>query len=149
MARSTTLVALFLAVTLVAAPVARAEGATWDQKKATAVAEEIVQAARALRGALRRQPPPTLGQPGRHAFWSLREEMQTLVSVSGRLHRALAEGAGRAETYPTYQRLLRTGRRAAEEERRIALGEPARGKIDATADAIRRIRPFYEDERPL
>jgi hypothetical protein len=33
--------------------------------------------------------------------------------------------------------------------RRVGLGEPVSGKIKETADAIRRIRPFYEAEPPL
>ncbi len=150
MTRSMTLVALFLAVALVGAPEARgAELATWDQEKVTAIAAELTQAAAALRGALQRRPPPTLGQPGKRAFFALREEMQFLVSGSRRLHNALADGADRDETYATYRRLLVTARRAAQEARRAALGEPALGKIEATADVIRRIRPFYEVAPPL
>jgi len=153
MARSTTLVALLLGLALLSlagAPRARAgELASWDQEKVTAIAEEISQASQALRDTLRRQPSPTLGQSGRHAFWSLREEMQILVSSSRRLHRALADGAGLEETYPTYRRLLNAARRAEREARRIALAEPALGRIYTTADAIRRIRAFYEAEPPI
>ena len=153
MTRSTTLAALVLMpvlLSLIGMPRANAgELATWDQGKVTAIAEEIAQAARALRDTLRRQPPPTLGQAGKRAFWSLREEMQVLDSASRRLHRALADGAGLEETYPTYRRLLTTARRAEREARRVALGEPALGRIYAAADAIRRIRPFYEAESPL
>jgi hypothetical protein len=126
-----------------------ADLATWDQVKITALAEEIAQAARELRDSLRRQPPPSLGQSGRRAFWALREEMQVLVSASRRLHGALADGAGQEETFSTYRRLLATARRAEREARRIDLGEPALGKIRAAAEAIRRIRPFYEAEPPL
>ena len=154
MARPTTpaaLCALALAASsLMGTPVARAGELTpWDQAAVTAIAEEIAQAARALRDSLRRQPPPTLGQSGRRSFWALREEMQVLDSASRRLHRALADGAGLDETFPTYRRLLMTARRAEREARRIALGEPTLGRIYAAADAIRRIRPFYEAEPTL
>jgi hypothetical protein len=53
------------------------------------------------------------------------------------------------ETFPTYQRLLSTARRAERESRRIALKEPVPTHIEAAADAIRRIRPFYEEEPSL
>ncbi len=149
MARSTTLASLLLAPVLLAAPDARAELATWDQEKVTAIAEEISQAAQALRVALRRKPPRTLGQPGVRAFWVLRDEMQVIVSSSRRLHEALSQGAGMEETYPVYRRLLRTARRAYRETRNIGLGKPVPGKIDAIADAIRRIRRFYEEDPPL
>jgi hypothetical protein len=149
MTRSTTLGLLFLAPALLAAPDARAELATWNQEKVTAIAEEISHAAQALRGALRRQPPSTLGQPGRRAFWALRDEMQVIVSSSRRLHDALSQGETMEETYPVYRRLLRTARRADRETRQIGLGKPVPGKIDAIADAIRRIRPYYEEDPPL
>ena len=85
-----------------------------------------------------------------------REEVHILASASRRLQNALAEGAGLDETYPTYRKLLVTARRAAQELRRVEfgesvseLGERIGGKVDAVADAIRRIRPFYEAEPPL
>jgi Tfp pilus assembly protein PilV len=98
MSRSTTRAAVFLALALLSlagTPRARAgELATWNQEKVATIAEEISQTAQALRDTLRRQPPPTLGQSGRHAFWSLREEMQVLVSScapSGRRAASLSQ----------------------------------------------------------
>ncbi len=149
MARSTTLVPLFLTLVLLAAPDARAELAVWNQEKVTAIADEVSQASQALLGALRRQPPRSVGQPGVREFWRLRDEVQAIVSSSRRLHNALSQGAGMEETYPIYRRLLRTARRADRDTRRIGLGKPVPEKIGATADAIRRIRPFYEEDPPL
>ena len=151
MARPKMLTTLFLAVALVGASTAHgADLATWDQEKVTAIAGDLSQAAQELRDALRREPTPTIGgRPGRRAFFALREEVQVLTSASRRLHSRLGEGAGLDETYPTYRRLLVTARRAERELRRLGLGEPVSGRIEATADAIRRIRPFYEAEPPL
>ena len=123
--------------------------AEWDQAKVTALAEELATSADAIRRALRREPPANSAVAGRRAFWALREEMQVLVSASGRLHRSLAAGAGREETFPTYQRLMATARRAHREVRNVGLGEPVASKIDAAADVLRKIRPFYEPEPPL
>ena len=128
---------------------AHSELTAWDQAAVTAAAGELSTAAQELRDALRTQSPPTVGQPGRRAFFRLRDEMQALVSASGRLHRALEGGAGQEETFPTYQRLLSTARRAERETRSIGLGEPVTSKIAAAADAIRRIRPYYEDAPSL
>lgn len=147
--RFTTWTATALAAVSMAAPAALAEGTAWDQEKVTAIAKEISDAAQALQRSLRRRPPTTLGQPGKRAFWSLREEMQVLSTASRRLHQALSEGAGLDETYPTYRRLLRSGRRAKGELRRINLGEPESSKVDAVVEAVRKIRPFYDDEPPL
>jgi hypothetical protein len=151
MARPTILTTLFLAVALVGGSAAYGvELATWDQEKVTAIADDLSQAAQELRDALRRVPAPTIGgRPGRRAFFALREEVQVLASASRRLHTALGEGAGLDETYPTYRRLLVTARRGERELRRVGLGEPVSGKIKETADAIRRIRPFYEADPPL
>ncbi len=149
MLRSTAIVLLFAFSIAAHATAARAELTDWDQTKVTALANDLAEAAQGLQGALRRQPPPTLGQPGRHAFWTLRDEMQGIVAASRRLHSALSSGEGRDETYPTYRRILRNARRAAREIRRIQLGDPIPEKIEAIADAIRALRPFYEEEAPL
>jgi len=158
MARPTTLPTLFLAAALVGAPAAQsAELATWDQENITAIAGDLAQASQELRDALRSEAAPTVGgRPVRRAFFALREEVHILASASRRLQNALAEGAGLDETYPTYRKLLVTARRAAQELRRVEfgesvseLGERIGGKVDAVADAIRRIRPFYEAEPPL
>jgi len=144
----TTLSFVLLIVFAGVAP-AYSELTAWDQAAVTAAAGELSTAAQGLRDALRTQSPPTVGQPGRRAFFRLREEMQVLVSASGRLHRALEGGAGQEETRPTYRRLLQTARRAERETRSVGLGEPVTGKIAATADAIRRIRPYYEEAPSL
>jgi hypothetical protein len=149
MLRSSAIVLLFAFSIAAPATAARAELADWDQAKVTALANDLAEAAQGLQGALRRQPPPTLGQPGRHAFWTLRDEMQGIVAASRRLHSALSSGEGQNETYPTYRRILRNARRAARETRRIQLGDPIPEKIEAIADAIRALRPFYEEEAPL
>ena len=147
MARLTSAIfGLLLTTALLAAPDARADLSKWDQTKVTATAEQLAQATVALRGALRAKPPATLGQPGRRAFFSLREEVQSLVTTSRRFHQALADGAGMDETYPTFRRLVRSARRGARELRRLDLGEDTRAKVDAVADGIRTLRPYYEPE---
>ncbi len=145
----TTILSLLLPIALLGAPDARADLSEWDQKKVTAVAGDLARAAATLRDGLRAKPPPTLGQPGRRAFFSLREEVRTLVSTSGRLQRALEGGAGMEETYPTWRRLLRTGRRATREVRRLDLGQGTTSNIEAVANAVRKLRPFYEPEPPI
>ncbi len=149
MTRSMKLVGLLMALSLVGTTQARAELRDWDEAKVTAAAGELVQAAEAFRLALRRKPDLGLGTRSTAAFWRLRDEMRALVQTSRRLRTALADGSGRDETYPTYRRLLRTARRAKDEARRFGLLEPARGKLEAVADAMRAIRPFYEAEPPL
>ena len=151
MTRPTILTTLFLAVALAGTSGAQdTELATWDQEKVTAIAGDLAQAAQELRDALSKEPVPTVGgRPGRRAFFVLREEVHFLASGSRRLHDRLSEGAGLDETYPIYRKLLVAARRGGRELWRMGLGEPVSGKLDATADAIRRIRPFYEAEPPL
>ena len=134
---------------LLGASDARADLAKWDQAKVTATAEELAQTTVVLRNGLRAKPPAMLGQPGRRAFFSLQEEVQVLVSTSRRLQRALADGAGMEETYPTFRRLVRAGRRGSSELRRIDLGQATRAHVEAVADGIRKLRPYYEPEPPI
>jgi hypothetical protein len=141
--------AVTLGLALFAVPGARADLAKWDQAKVTSIAGEIFESAEALRAALRREPNRVLGQGGRRAHWQLRDELQALVSGSRRLRDALAADAGMEETYPTFRRVLDTARRAKRHSRRMNAQKPVPEKIEAVADAIRRIRPFYEGDPPL
>ncbi len=150
MSRLTTLTMLVLSTALIGAPTARGDLAAWDQEKVTAIASELAQAAQELRDALAKEPVPlTMGRPGRRAFFSLREDVHLIASASQRLQRALGEGAGLDETYPIYRKILVAARSSQQELWRIPLGESVSGKLEATAEAIRRIRPFYEAEPPL
>ena len=144
------LASLPLAAGLVfSATLASAELTAWDQEKVTAVAAELMAATGDLQTTLRRQPPPTLGQPGRRAFHQLRDDVATIDSTARRLHGALTEGAGREETFPTYRRMISSVRSASDEIGRISLGEPATGKLQAAGAVLRRLRPFYEEEPVL
>jgi hypothetical protein len=140
---------LLLMAALVIGSNASADLAKWDQKKVTATAEQLDQAAAKLRDGLRATPPITLGRPGRRALFSLREEVRVIASTSRRLHRALADGAEMEETYPTFRRLVRTGRRASRELNRLDLGQDTRGQVEAVADGVRKLRPYYEPEPPI
>ena len=135
MARSTTIFSLLLVAALAGASTARADLTEWDQAKVTASAGALVKATVVLRDGLRKKPRATLGQPGRRAFFSLREEVQVLASTSARFQRALAGGNGMEETYPIFRRLLRTGRRAKREVRRIPVSEETTKNIEESARA--------------
>ena len=140
---------LSMVVLVAAATLASAELTPWNQEQVTAIAAELVERAGELRESLRRQPPPTLGQPGKRAFHQLRDELSAIEATARRLHNALAQGATHDETLPTYQRMIRSVRRASDELRRIQLGEPVAGKIQAAAEVLRRLRPYYEEEPPI
>ena len=101
-----------------------------------------------LRDTVRRQPPPTLGQPGKRAFHQFRDDLASIEATARRLRNALAEGATRDETLPTYQRLMLTVRSASDELRRTNLGEPVTSRVEAAAEALRNLRPYYEEEPP-
>ena len=139
---------LSMVALLVTATLASAELTPWTQEEVTAIAAELAETTTDLRDALRRQPPPTLGQPGKRAFHQLRDDLASIQATARRLHNSLAEGATREETLPTYQRLNSSVRRAADELRRMQLGEPAAGKVQAAAEVLRRLRPYYEEEPP-
>ena len=146
---TTTILSLLLPVALAGALAAQADLAEWDQAKVSAVADELAQATVTLRDGLRTKPRPTAGQAGRQSFFSLRDEVRSLVSTASRLQRALADGAAMEETYPTFRRLVRSGRRALRDTRRIDLSQTTQDHIEAVADAVRKLRPFYEPEPPI
>mgnify|MGYP001817929837 CR=1 FL=1 len=139
---------LSMVALLATATLASAELTAWDQEQVTAIAADLVDTTSDLRDTLRRQPPPTLGQPGKRAFHQLRDDLASIQATARRLHNALAEGATRDETLPTYQRLMVTVRSARDELRRTNLGEPVTGRVEAAAEALRRLQPYYEEEPP-
>ncbi len=139
-------VSMTLAVFLIAAPVATADLLAWDQEKVTAIAADLPPATRALRNSLRRQPPPTLGQAGKRAFWRLRDQLRSIDSTSRRLHSALLAGEGHEETFPIYRRLLTTARDAARELNRMPVLKPLEAHIETVAGVLKRLRPFYEED---
>jgi hypothetical protein len=71
------------------------------------------------------------------------------VSTAARLQRALDDGAGMEETYPTFRRLVRSGRRAKRDVRRVPLGEDTNANIEAVAAGVRKLWPFYEADAPI
>jgi hypothetical protein len=138
-----------MAALLATATLASAELTPWNQEQVTAIAAELKVATKDLRDTLRKQPPPTLGQPGKRAFHQLRDDVAAIDTTAGRLHSALAGGATLDETLPTYRRMISSVRSASDELRRIQLGEPVAGKIEAAAAALRQLRPYYEEEPPI
>lgn len=138
--------ALLLAAALAAPPSASAELAKWDQERVTAIAGELANAIKDLRKAVRQVPPPTVGQPGTHSYYELLDTLGGLESASKRLNKALADGKGREETSPTYRRLMRGVRDAQEYARRLELGAPVLDRVAVAGDALRRLRPYYEEE---
>ena len=121
----------------------------WQQERVTALAGELQQATQNLRNAVRRVPPPTLGQPGQLAFHRLRDELGAIDATARRLHKALAKGATREETFPTYRRLILAVRSASQEVPRLGGGRDDAPRIAATAEVLRQLRQYYEEEPPL
>ena len=144
--RGTIQASMALAISLIAASVATAELLPWDQEKVTAIAAELAPATRALRESLRRQPPPTLGQAGKRAFWRLRDQLRSIDSTSRRLHNALLAGEGHEETFSIYRRLITTARGAARELNRMPILKPVEAHIETVAGLLKRLRPFYEED---
>lgn len=142
-----TLAALVLAAALVVPP-ARAELAKWDQARVTGIANDLAKAVKHLRSVTRKEPPATLGQAGRVAFYQFQDELGSIESSSRRLTKALQDGKGREQTYPTYQRMMASVRNAAEEARRANVSENVLNAIAPCSDALRRLRPYYEEEPP-
>ncbi len=143
---------LFLLVAMalmLPAALAGAELKPWDQERVTALAGELQQKTQELRDAVRRVPPPTLGQPGQRAFHILRDELGAIEATARRLHKALAGGATREETFPTYRRLIRAVRSASQEVPRLGGGRDDAPRIAATAEVLRQLRQYYEEEPAL
>ena len=148
--KSWTQVSLLVGIALMlTAALANAELKPWDQENVTALAGELHRKTKDMRAAVRRVPPPTLGQPGQRAFHRLRDELGAIEATARRLHKALADGATREESFPTYRRLIRAVRNASEEVPRLGGGRDAAPKLASAAEVLRQLRQYYEEEPPL
>lgn len=134
-----------LAVLLLAlAPGARAELAAWDQAKVTELATQLETSINGLFDSLRRQPPPTAGNPTRAPYFRLMQEVRQLRNESRFMARALRDGSTQEELVPSWNSMMVTVRRAQDNARRIFAGTDVQQHADAARAALNQLAPYFD-----
>jgi hypothetical protein len=141
----TLLAAVFMlgsAATVDAEPIA---GKAWDQKAATSLSQELVEAAGDLRQSVRRQPDiqsPGIRRARRQALDNLRVAENSIRSLA----RQLEAGAGPLDTYPTFRRIQLLRGDVARNTQRAALREPTTSKLEAARSILEQLEPYFSAE---
>ncbi len=141
------LVLLGLAVLLSApfAPSARAELATWDQSRVTAIAQQLAAASETWRQALRDQPDSgAIGSGGAESSVGLVQKAQVLLEQSRALAGHLAAGDGHDETRNLYRSLEELIDDTEALAQRAEVDQATLGAWAKITDLQRQIAPYYD-----
>jgi Mg2+ and Co2+ transporter CorA len=145
-------VSLLLVATLAlaagtAAP-ARAELATWDQARVSALAKQLETEARSLEDAFRKQPQATGAQ--RRSYYRLKQDVRKVRSGAKQLAGALDEGATQEETLPMYEDLMQDVRRVRDFAPQLFTTRDVMERASAARQVLNQITPYYDpDAAPL
>jgi hypothetical protein len=134
-----------LTLALPAAP-SRAQGATWDQERVTALAVELADVIAELQVEFRREGSPHIASGQARARHSFRDSLRVLRTESRALASELEAGAGLEETQPIVRRAGVVIRDLREEGRRMSWKEPVAGLARRAEELISQIAPFYVGE---
>jgi len=151
MSSSRLLLSLALGLGLAAgAGSAHAELSKWDQAKVTTLANQLVEAAKALEDTFKKQPPPTVGSGQSRDYYRLKQVTRHLRQEATQLAGDLGKGAGMDETLPGYEDLMSSVRDAREIGARIFATQDIKDKASAARTILNELSPYYDpDAVPL
>jgi len=128
---------------LIALPAAM-HAAEWDQAAVTKIAKELADATGDLRDSVRRGSPPPPGSSQRRVHFKAMDDLRVIQSSINSLSRQLEGGAGRDETFPTFQRIRTLRNDISELAGRADITEPTLGKLEAAGGFLQQLEPYYE-----
>ena len=130
---------------LLAAPGSRAELATWDQAKVTALAKELQTAADALYDTFIKKPPPSLGSKD-SSYYRLKQEVRLLRVEARELAASLENGEERQQTLPVYDHLMQLVRIARDEAAKIFNTQDVGQRAAAVRGVLNQLGPYYDPD---
>ena len=136
--------ALFLTCLAWTLPAA-AEAKEWDQAAVTGIAKELVDAAGDLRQSVRQASPPPPGSSQRRIHFQALDDLRVIQGSIRSLARQLEGGAGRDETFPTFQRIRTLRNDIAQSARQADVREPTLGKLETAGSLLAQLEPYYAE----
>jgi hypothetical protein len=137
-----------LALALGTAAPARAELASWDQAKVTALARQLETEARSLEGAFGEQPQATTVQ--RRSYFRTKQDVRKVRLGAGQLAEVLEKGATQEETLPIYDDLMEDIRRVRDFAPHLFTTPVVMERASAVRRVLNQITPYYDpDAGPL
>jgi len=137
-------VAFALAACGVAAGVAHAELAKWNQERVTKYAEELRASTRDLVQAL--STVKATGVVHKDKYYQARETVSLMDNAADGLAAALKSGDGMEATLPRFERIQTLRKDAEELARKSELPNDVLEKVFPVGDALFKLRPYYQDE---
>lgn len=122
----------------------RAELATWDQARVTAIAQDLFKAADAWEQAVREQPGGEIGSGDAAPEFGIGMKARVLREQSEALAGHLAKGAGYDKTHDYYRSLKEIVDDTEELAQRSELDEPTMDAWAKVVDLQRQIAPYYD-----
>jgi hypothetical protein len=141
---------LLVTLTLSAGTVtpARAELATWDQAKVTALAKQLETETRSLEDTFRKQPQATAAQ--RRSYYRLKQDVREVRTGAKQLAGALDKGATQEETLPIYEDLMQDIRRVRDFAPQLFTTSDVMDRASGVRQVLNQITPYYDpDAAPL
>jgi hypothetical protein len=137
------------AALLLAPATAAADLQTWDQEKVSALASELAEAIKAVRGAALNEPTLRGGGTGGRASQQYLDSLKQLERSTAKLATRLGEGEDREQSLNVARRIGTLLRDAQESGRRLMLTQSSFDEIDRAVAVIQQLSPFYTDRDPL
>jgi len=122
----------------------RAELATWDQARVTAIAQDLFKAADAWEQAVREQPGGEIGSGDAAPEFGIGMKARVLREQSEALAGHLAKGEGYDKTHDYYRSLKEIVDDTEELAQRSELDEPTMDAWAKVVDLQRQIAPYYD-----
>jgi hypothetical protein len=142
-----TITAAFL---LLAPATAVADLQAWDQEKVSALASELAESIKAVRGAALNEPSLRGGgNTGGRASQQYLDSLKQLERSTQQLATRLGEGEDREQSLNVARRIGTLLRDAQESGRRLMLTQSSFDEIDRAVAVIQQLSPFYTDRDPL
>ncbi|RIL04752.1 MAG: hypothetical protein DCC71_12950 [Proteobacteria bacterium] len=139
-----------LCVVALAAAVARADLAAWDQAQVGAIARKLATASDELRDTFQKAPPPTAGSGQTREYHELKQDVRRVQMEARELAASLERGAGRDETLPIYESLMQLVRSARVTAGHVFTTQDVQQKASAAREALNQLSPYYDpDAAPL
>ena len=125
---------------------ARADVASWDQAKVTAIAKQLVPATQDLYDTFYKQLPPTVGSGQNREFYRLKQVTRVLKTEARELAGSLEKGEGYEATLPSYESLMELVRDARELGARVFATEDLKQKAAAVRGLLNQLGPYYDPD---
>jgi hypothetical protein len=127
---------------------ARAELASWDPAKVSALAKQLQSATQSLYDTFSKQPQASAAQ--RKGYYRLKQDVRAARNGAKQLAGTLAKGAGQEETLPIYDDLMQDVRRARDIAPQVFTTRDVQQRASEVRGLLNQLAPYYDpDAAPL